>query len=106
MSERLEQKYHAGKRARDELSAFVYVFRDGHGMVKIGISKNPEKRAKDLNNAGSSGVMEILFTEHVGDARFVEAAAHVALNKYHHYGEWYRVDADIAVGAVKEAIAT
>jgi hypothetical protein len=74
-------------------------------MVKVGISKNPEKRAKDLNNAGSSGVMDVLFTEHVGDARSVEAAAHAALDKYHHYGEWYRVDADVAVGAVKEAIA-
>jgi len=105
MSERLEQRYQAGKKARDELSAFVYVFRDGHGMVKVGISKNPEKRAKDLNNAGSSGVMDVLFTEHVGDARSVEAAAHAALDKYHHYGEWYRVDADVAVGAVKEAIA-
>jgi len=105
MSARLEQKYRAGKQARNELAAFVYVFRDGHGMVKVGVSKNPENRAKKLNNAGSSGVMDVLFTEHVGDAYLVESTAHASLSRYHHYGEWFRVDADVAISAVREAIA-
>jgi len=105
MSERLEQRYQAGKRARVEPSAFVYVFRDGYGMIKVGVSKNPERRAKTLNNSGSSGVMEILLSEHSKDAYLAEGRAHYLLDEYHHYGEWFRVDADVAIAAVKEGIA-
>lgn len=101
----LEQKYRAGKDARGELSAFVYVFRDGYGMIKVGMSKNPQSRAKTLNQSGSSGVMDVLFAESAPDACAAESIAHAELADYRHHGEWFRVDADVAIAAVKEGIA-
>jgi len=101
----LEQKYQAGKNARAEPSAFVYVFRDGYGMIKVGVSKNPQSRAKTLNQSGSSGVMDVLFAESAPDAYAAESIAHAELDDYRHHGEWFRVDADVAIAAVKKGIA-
>lgn len=101
----LEQKYRAGKDARDEWEACVYVFRDGYGVIKVGVSKNPQSRAKTLNQSGSSGVMDILFAERAPDAYAAESIAHAELDDYRHHGEWFRVDADVAIAAVKEGIA-
>lgn len=79
----------------------IYVMRDRCGRLKIGRSKHPEQRAREL--AG----LEILFqSEHRTDAANIERLAHrvMTLNGRHHDREWFDGTPRAAIHAIKTAI--
>jgi hypothetical protein len=91
--------------AREATSAAsnVYVLRSGHGLVKVGIFKNPEKRARSLRLA-SGLVVEMAYSQAVAEARDIERAVHQALHIKRRCGEWFDVSVEDAINAVEEII--
>lgn len=77
-----------------EYSDYMYIITDQSNHIKVGISKNPNKRLKQLQT-GQPTTLKILFTEKFECARDhllkIEALIHKEINrKYKHMsGEWF-----------------
>jgi DNA-binding XRE family transcriptional regulator len=83
--------------------AVVYVFKSELGLVKIGRSKNSQKRMRQVSN--SSGLR--LTMEHEKEtacAPAVEAAAHALLVGHRKCGEWFDVTVDEAIATIEQAV--
>lgn len=83
-------------------TAKLYVMRDGAGLVKLGISVDPERRRSQL---GAS--LELVHeTDLVDRAEHIEALAHrlLALHGRHVKGEWFEATIDDALDAINLAI--
>jgi hypothetical protein len=79
------------------MTTHVYVLVDAIG-TKIGISKAPDARAKDLQGR----LVKYWFID--GCARDVERTAHAILGNPIHKREWFGVSEAEAIDAVKQAI--
>jgi hypothetical protein len=72
-----------------EQSGFVYYIMEvDTGNVKIGVSKNPESRLKQLQT-GNSSRLELIKTEQYQDAHAEEKRLHFANSDKHIQGEWF-----------------
>lgn len=84
----------------------VYVMESEIGLVKLGISENPEARCRTIQ--GTTGIR--LKLAHSGDGRIdakaVEFAAHALLKEKRRTGEWFDVTAAEAIEAIKTAEET
>jgi DNA-binding XRE family transcriptional regulator len=81
----------------------VYVLKSDHGLVKVGISKNPEKRAKDLRSH-SGLVIDLAYARELENAGSVERAAHIILDAKRRNGEWFDVTVEEAISAIDLAV--
>ena len=77
----------------------VYVLTSDHGLIKVGISKNPEKRVKDIR-AASGLVIDLAHVRELENASAVEHAAHIVLDAKRRCGEWFDVTVDEAITAI------
>lgn len=80
----------------------IYVTEAG-SLKKIGITKNPKQRSKEIQTANGYVVRMIWYRWMDGpDARKLEKAIHdkYAGSKYHAHGEWYYMNAETAIGIV------
>lgn len=69
----------------------LYLLRNSQGMFKIGISKNPFKRASTLSN--SSGYkIEVQGVWEMVSARKQEQELHKIFDKHRQVGEWFSCD--------------
>ena len=70
----------------------LYLMKNGLGLYKIGISKNPSKRAKDIAN--NSGVPVELVSEWKTKrvAKYVERNIHIQMKRHRKIGEWFDCD--------------
>ncbi len=82
----------------------VYVMDDSDGLVKIGISRHPPNRARYFRAAGKRVI--VAYAGECADqrtAKAVETRTHASLCGFRQMGEWFAVNAERAVAAVKRA---
>lgn len=67
----------------------IYVMKNSIGFVKIGVSLNPEHRAKSLQTGSCYQIVSLYFTEPCYNAYCLEKLAHDYFRSVKEYGEWY-----------------
>jgi hypothetical protein len=75
-------------------SGFVYVIQDESGLVKIGRTRNVERRMKALSTAASSALTLVAFWV-CDDAAEREATEHEFWSDCRVRGEWFRIPENI-----------
>jgi Meiotically up-regulated gene 113 len=81
---------------------FLYVVRGG-GLVKIGITNNPNARLAQLQSA-STAPLDFAWIAAASDATAaIEREAHNMLAEHRRNGEWFEIQPDAAVGAISAA---
>ena len=79
--------------------AYIYIISDDNGYMKIGVSKNPEKRLKQLQT-GHPTNLKLLYTEEFYCKRNhllkIEALIHKEIKNIAHRvkGEWFEIPLD------------
>ena len=84
----------------------VYVTEAG-AMTKIGITKNPSQRSKEIQTSNGYVVRFVWYQwMHGPDAKSLERAIHKQYQgtRFHAHGEWYYFDTDTAIGLVSQKI--
>jgi hypothetical protein len=81
-------------------NARIYVMDAGDGTVKVGHSRDPDGRAKQIG-----GVTVIHSTPLVEQAELIERTAHrlLKLSGKHIRGEWFRASLSEAISAIERA---
>ena len=82
-------------------NAKVYVMRGDDGRLKVGHSRDPDRRSKEL------GGIEILHTTPtLEQAERIERLAHrlLALSGKHVRGEWFEANLEDAIAAIETAV--
>ncbi len=85
-------------------ASFIYVIEGESGKHKIGISSDPIRRISELQT-GSPVALKFSFiavTDGIDSAAQIESIAHDLLQNYSTSGEWFRIPASVAIGAVFE----
>lgn len=85
-------------------SSYIYLIGPEGGPLKIGISTQPEIRAKQLQTAHPRRVAVFGYWQHP-NARTVEAEAHRLLAAWRLSGEWFEIDQNRAAVAIAPAIS-
>lgn len=85
--------------------SYIYVIAaSSEGPVKIGFSKEPEKRLRQLQT-GHSEPLHLFYKEEVNDAaRLMEKAVHDTIGYKRARGEWFNVTADDAIAEIRHAL--
>lgn len=81
-------------------AARIYVMQNSQGYVKIGVSVNPEHRAKSLQTGSCYQIVELFFTGPCYNAYYLEKLAHDYFRGVKVYGEWYNCSFDEAKNLV------
>jgi hypothetical protein len=84
-------------------SQFLYVAVNDAGLVKVGITGNPDARLSQLRYASESPVRYAWIAAPQGEALAIEQDALRALAEYQHSGEWLTASAETAIGAINTA---
>jgi len=83
------------ERTKDDNPGYVYVLEDyDNGLVKIGRSKNPNKRISELivGNAGTIITLNKIFCkDYVQGEKYLQSI----LNRYRLKGEWYSIPEEV-----------
>lgn len=82
----------------------IYAMKSDDGYVKIGISKNPEKRAKSLENRKFK-VVDVFYTEPCSNPYTIERICHEKLSSKRVFGEWFNVDFEKAKEVVSQTFS-
>lgn len=81
------------ERLRNEITGYVYVIGNvDHKVCKIGYSKNPERRIKDLQT-GYPYTLSIL--RKFKSNMVIEKELHEKYDKYRLNGEWFRLEGEL-----------
>jgi len=82
-------------------NAHIYVMDAGDGTVKVGHSRDPDGRAKQIG----SGVTVIHSTPLIEQAELIERTAHrlLKLSGKHIRGEWFKATLQEAIAAIERA---
>lgn len=81
------------------MSDYIYIISNDQGFVKVGVSKDPKRRLKQLQT-GNEHKLELLFTEEFECSRKhilrVEKLIHKELKRIttKMIGEWFKIDED------------
>jgi DNA-binding transcriptional ArsR family regulator len=67
----------------------IYIIEDGYGHKKIGITSNIERRLSQLKTAISTGVISVMVSDFIENARDVEKKLHETNKKSQLNGEWF-----------------
>ena len=81
--------------------SFIYAIGSEDSQnVKIGISKDPEKRLKHLQT-GNSATLQLLAAHRSADPDFSERAAHAIARPFREHGEWFSIGQEYAIRIVE-----
>lgn len=71
---------------------YVYLIQKGYGAIKIGVSKDPEKRCKELQIGNGSKLFLIAKfpCKTRNDANILEKELHRKFEKFRMNGEWFK----------------
>lgn len=86
-----------------EVGTFLYVLQGEHGLTKIGVSKNPNARLRQLRTASAFPIDFAFVAATPGTGFDIERKAHATLAAHRLHGEWFDVPAKTAVAAVRGA---
>lgn len=93
-------KYYFSYVLFNTMSDFVYIIGNNDDLIKVGISKNPTKRVKQLQT-GNGQKLTLLFTEEFECTRQellkIEKKIHSDLSHLctKKVGEWFKINSDI-----------
>ena len=82
----------------------VYVMKNSIGLYKIGISNNPERRLREIENSSGLDVDIVRLFSVRKKARSVEAFLHKKLKDYRKNGEWFSFDNDVLEETIPKLI--
>ena len=68
----------------------IYIIEDGHGHKKIGMSSNITRRITQLNTANPAGIISVMTSDFMQNAREIEKNLHEANKEYRINGEWFK----------------
>jgi hypothetical protein len=72
--------------------------------IKIGISKNIEKRKKQLTNQHGHKIVDCYYTDKIENASQIEAKLHNTFKAYRQQGEYFTCDYNKAIIELKKLI--
>lgn len=81
---------------------YLYVLEFTNGTVKIGITKEKEKRMKAISSASGMDITRSYFTEKIDNVQHLETALHRHFKRNRLNGEFFNIDFDTAVREVKK----
>lgn len=80
-------------KTRTDHPGYIYVMLSGEGHCKIGKSRNPQDRQRNLGIKLPFSI-ELLYTAQVRDMGLAELFLHKALSPFHLNGEWFSLPTD------------
>ena len=83
---------------------FLYLMKNDLGVYKIGISNNPEKRAKALSNASGLNVDVVSYWRITGKADQVERFIHDKFKSERLIGEWFKFNYEFTCKDIERLI--
>ncbi len=84
---------------------FVYVAGTPDGYQKVGVSRSPAQRIRDLSNASGRPLLPyLMILSHGISPRFLERAVHKALHEHRREGEWFACSPAVAVAATLRVV--
>jgi len=86
--------------------SFVYVVQGTHGLVKIGVSQDPNQRLAALQTGSPFPLTMPYISATPGTGFDIEAEAHRLLDQHRVQGEWFSVRPSRAVEAIGQAAAS
>jgi len=86
------------------MNKHVYIAESG-GLVKIGVSANPEKRISQFNTGNHSEVALLCKTEPCSNPEDVESIIHIELSHKRVKGEWFDVSPHVAFSVVSDVFS-
>lgn len=81
---------------------YLYVLEFTNGTVKIGITKEKEKRMKAISSASGMDITRSYFTEKIDNVQNLETELHRHFKHNRLNGEFFDIDFDVAVEEVKK----
>ena len=81
----------------------VYIMEDTNGYFKLGVSKNPDGRLKQLS-CGNTDIKLIHQTALLESAHKIETYAHNSLTNYCVQGEWFNCPLELIKSKIQEAL--
>lgn len=84
----------------------IYVISSAAGVIKIGVSCDPESRLKQLQIANNEDLSLEYQTAFCDNADEIEKICHVTLSRDHVNGEWFSCDKNYAISTLKETFST
>lgn len=83
--------------------SYIYII-GTEEQIKIGFSKQPEKRLKELQT-GNEKKLQLFYKEEIQDSkvRIVEKLIHRDLRRYHKSGEWFTMKPEDAISTLQFA---
>jgi hypothetical protein len=97
------RRHRAAPRRGRCVGTFLYVLQGEHGLTKIGVSKNPNARLRQLRTASAFPIDFAYVAATPGTGFDIERKAHATLAAHRLHGEWFDVPAKTAVAAVRDA---
>ena len=85
----------------------VYIFQNEmYPILKIGVSDDPMKRIKAIQNAIGFPLNLMYESEAVINPVTVEKLIHLELKEYRKFGEWFDIDVESAIKVIEEVLKT
>lgn len=78
----------------------IYIMKSNDGKVKIGVSKCPNKRKKNLESLLNIQILEKYETELCSNSYQIESIMHKYFSDYRIYGEWFSCEYEVAVSVL------
>ena len=77
--------------------SYVYIISSTNGRIKIGFSKNPQKRLRSLQT-GNDCKLTLEYTQEVSanKVRLIEQKVHDSVRYLRKSGEWFAMDVEAA----------
>lgn len=91
------------------MSDYIYIITNDLGYVKVGISKHPEKRLRQLQT-GNEHTLSLLFTEEFQCTRNhllkIENKLHqmISTKAIDHRGEWFKLPDDMPITEIQNLV--
>lgn len=83
---------------------YIYALRNElTKQIKVGTTKNPDKRKRDLETAAGMLLQTIYLGKTTGDAYKLESLIHKKLSEYRTIGEWFNCSPKIVLHAIKQS---
>ncbi len=87
------------------MKQYVYVMKSKSGLVKVGVSKDPNTRRANLENSGGIPVPIVKTFGPYNLAKKVEMAAHRLLSEHRKAGEWFGCHENDAIRSINAVLS-
>lgn len=79
----------------------VYILKSENGLVKIGISKNVNKRIRNLENSSGYSITDFYSTKMISNSNEIENSLHKKFKANRKCGEWFDIEFEKTIIALE-----